>query len=263
MNRIGTTETGDPGYNFSWVDHLYDANILITKNPCYQFRKYLMENDRYKKCIVHLTCTGWGGSKFEPNVQLPQDFLKNVLELIDMGFPVEQLVLRVDPIIPSESGLNRAASILEMFGINTKIRRVRVSILDLYPHVKERIYNLTKFMVGYELEEYRLPWDNWFVPKPLIDKTAQMLNTYYQHFQYEYEACAEPELVKRSEGQIKPIGCVSQKDLDILGCTSVTIEEGPSRQRKTCLCPPNKYQLLSGKPGRCSNKCIYCYLKND
>ena len=99
---IGITEAGDAGVDLSWEKKLekVDGAILITKNVSRDFRAAVMRNT--SKVIVHATVTGFGGTVLEPNVPLPRESLENVMLLLCDGFPQERVVIRVDPIIPTE-----------------------------------------------------------------------------------------------------------------------------------------------------------------
>lgn len=73
MLKIGITERGDAGIDFSWYDkikqELVGGAILITKNVNKEFAHKVL--DLYEegfKIIVHCTCTGYGGTALEPNV---------------------------------------------------------------------------------------------------------------------------------------------------------------------------------------------------
>ena len=149
--KFGITEAGDAGLDFSWANKLLDGNIIITKQLTIKNEKLihlLLQNK--DKIILHVTCTGFGGSKMEPNVPFTMDVYQGVSYLISKGFPVEQIVLRTDPIIPTEKGISRVKSVWDYFS-DTKIKRVRYSIIDLYPHTKSRI-----------MEQYgKLPFDSF------------------------------------------------------------------------------------------------------
>ena len=83
----------------------------------------------------------------------------------------------------------------------------------------------------------------------MIDNAIRMLDCYED--KYELEACAE-----NTKHQL---GCISQKDFDILGITEQA--EPAGFQRKGCMCIAGKTELLSSKV-QCPNKCLYCYWKN-
>ena len=101
--RIGITERGDAGLDFSWKEKLYmlDCAVLITKNMndrfienvCYAYEKGY-------KLIVHFTCTGLGDTEFEPNVPHYEKQIGQLRKLINSGFPKSHCVLRIDPIVP-------------------------------------------------------------------------------------------------------------------------------------------------------------------
>lgn len=142
MNKIGITEAGDAGLDFSWADKLYDINIIITKHLTPKNTKLmslLLEN--YDKIILHCTCTGYGGTIVEPNVPKPTEVYAGIKELISKGFPVSQIVLRTDPIIPTDKGIKCVTDVWKLFS-DLGIKRCRFSIIDMYPHVKERFQEI-------------------------------------------------------------------------------------------------------------------------
>lgn len=234
--KFGITERGDAGIDFSWVDKLLDANIIISKYLNDGLINELVLNK--DKIIFHMTCTGFGESVIEPNVHNFWWTHQQALKLIDCGFPVEHIVLRLDPIIPTEKGISTADGVLDCF-LDAGIRRVRYSFLDMYPHVKER----------FAQARLPLPYSTFCAPKAMIDNAMKMLDCYED--KYELEACAE-----NTKHQL---GCISQKDFDILGITEQA--EPAGFQRKGCMCIAGKTELLSSKV-QCPNKCLYCYWKN-
>ena len=240
-NRIGVTESNEIAYNLDAFDRLYKGNIIITKRLTDKLIEKLIE---YKdKIILHLTVTGMGSTRIEPFVPSPQATLGKLQKLINGGFPTDHIVLRVDPIVPTIKGLNTATSVLRLFrGLG--IKRVRISFLDNYKHVRERIKE-----IGVELY-------NGEFHAPLKERLKCLTAIKYcaEECGYEtVEACGEPG--------IDSIPCLSQKDIDILGLTDEISLEGSAEQRTSCNCPANKTSLLKGKPERCLHKCLYCFWK--
>lgn len=129
---VGITESSDPAFHLEIFDRLYDANIIVTKNMTDKLIEKLIEN--YDKCIVHCTITGMGGTKIEPFVPTVEQSVKKVKKLIDGGFPVNQIVLRIDPIIPTEKGVDTALNVISSFA-GLGIERIRMSFLDMYKHL--------------------------------------------------------------------------------------------------------------------------------
>ena len=242
-NRIGVTESNEIAYNLDAFDRLYKGNIIITKRLTDKLIEKLIE---YKdKIILHLTVTGMGSTRIEPFVPSPQTTLEKLQKLINGGFPTDHIVLRVDPIVPTIKGLNTATSVLRLFrGLG--IKRVRISFLDNYKHVRERFKE-----IGVELY-------NGEFHAPLKERLKCLTAIKYcaEECGYEtVEACGEPG--------IDSIPCLSQKDIDILGLTDDITLEGSKGQRNSCHCPSNKKELLKIKPHKCNNGCLYCYWKDE
>ena len=240
--RIGTCEAGEIAFNLDAFDTLYKDNIIITKRLTDELIEKLIEHK--DKIILHLTCTGMGGTRVEPFVPNLQETHGKLLKLIKGGFPVHQVVLRIDPIVPTRKGVETAMGVLRLFrGLG--IKRVRISFLDNYKHVRERFKE-----IGVELY-------NGEFHAPLKERIKCLTAIKYcaEECGYEtVEACGEPG--------IDSIPCLSQKDIDILGLTDEIVLEGSAKQRKSCGCPANKTSLFKGKPERCLHKCLYCYWKD-
>ena len=238
--RIGVTESGEIAFNLDAFDRLYEGNIIITKRLSNPLIDKLIE---YKdKIILHLTCTGFGGTRIEPLVPKAEDTLGKLKKLIEGGFPTTHIVLRVDPIVPTERGIETARGVITMFG-GLGITRLRFSFLDNYKHVKKRFKE-----EGIE----ELYGGEFHAPLELRKEYAAKIEEVAHDGGFEsVEACGEP--------RIESISCLSQRDIDILGLTDKITLEGSAEQRNSCGCPANKTSLFKGKPERCSHKCLYCY----
>ena len=218
---IGVTEAGDASVNLQWEKTLekVDGAILVTKNVSKDFRAAVMRSPN--KVIVHATVTGFGGTILEPNVPRASESLENTMGLLCDGFPQERIVVRVDPIIPTEKGLDTALSTIELF-MAEGFSRYRISVIDMYPHVRERF---SKTGLGNRPGELRI------------------------------ESCAEPWLKEPI-----PCGCVSSYDLSLLGLDPSEADSvGPQRQH--CMCYSGKKELLSSRHP-CRHNCLYCYWKS-
>ena len=66
QQRIGITEAGEVSFDLSVFDRLYKGNIIITKRLTDKLIDKLVEHK--DKIILHLTCTGYGGTVLEPLV---------------------------------------------------------------------------------------------------------------------------------------------------------------------------------------------------
>lgn len=241
-NEIGVTETYDPCFDFNWINNIRPVNIIITKGLTDKLINELLSPDCMKSCILHLTVTGWGGTHLEPHVNTYEWSKSQFDKLINMGFNSNNIVLRLDPIVPTYEGLMRANSVLEIFN-NSSISRVRVSVLDMYSHVVNRFRDAS----------IDIPYSTFQAPDYMMKNTDNLLKFWTNR--YNFESCAEPKLTIPEK-----VGCVSYKDIQLIKNDFVSII-GSSKQRSNCLCPSNKVNIMGIKPRRCPHGCLYCYWK--
>jgi hypothetical protein len=228
--KIGITERGDAGLDLSWKERMgeVDGAILITKAP-HLLLPHLKREDRV---IVHCTITGFGGTPLEPGVASPEITIPAAHALVDL-LGGERVVLRIDPIIPTSKGMERACYVLDRAWWG----RIRVSFLDLYPHAIQR----------FKARGLPIPWDGFHAPLATRREAMEELNNIYAGI----EICGEPGF--------ECSGCLSQRDLAALG-----IEEqgsGKSYQRRTCACLGVKTVLLAHRHP-CAHNCAYCFWKD-
>lgn len=245
--KIGITERGDAGIDFSWHDKLdkVDGAVIITKKLSDKFNEKLLTAS--KPVILHCTCTGWGGSWLEPNVQDFKTQLNYLTKLIDAGFPTENVVLRIDPIIPTEEGVNRAKAVLD-YVLENKIpvSRIRFSIYDEYNHVKDRLLALGKDPFYGK---------SFYAPTYMTNLVIITLAKY----PFVFETCAEDILASKSNKFISK-GCVSSTDLEIMNLEVPESLLENMQNRNGCHCLSCKTELLTSR-AQCPNGCVYCYWK--
>lgn len=208
--KIGITEAGDAGIDLSWTSKInqIDGAILITKCVSPDFYNAAL---KYKdKVIIHTTFTGFGHSVLEPFVPAPYDEFDAITTLVGGGFPKSKIVVRIDPIIPTKKGIETAKNVFLTF-IDHGFNRFRISLIDMYPHVRRRFKNAG----------LPLPYgENGFVPdKQQIAQVDQMLRDVKSYFSnsrpldsIRIESCAEPGLTESIQ-----CGCISSYDLKLLG----------------------------------------------
>ena len=246
--KVGITEAGEISFALDTFDRLYDANIIITKRLTSGLIEKLVEHR--DKCILHLTVTGFAGSKIEPFTPLITTTLKNTKELIEKGFPASHIVLRIDPIIPTSKGFGTAITVLATFS-DLGITRVRLSFLDMYKHVQSRFKKQDLEIPDiYKNDDGTV---NFHVSLEERKEKLKQIEDFAKGIGFtSVEVCGEPG--------IESVSCVSQKDIDILGLTDKITLIGNKGQRGSCSCPANKSELLKvGRPHRCENACLYCF----
>lgn len=250
--KIGVTERGDAGIDFSWHAKLssIDGAVIITKRMGPEFNRLMLTAS--KPCILHCTCTGRGGTWLEPNVPDFATQLTWLKELVHAGFPAERCVVRIDPIIPDRDGITAAGNVLTMLQETLpEVKRIRFSVYDEYRHVKERL-----IAAGHE-PFYRN--DRFYAPDFMKENVIRELCRH----PYVYETCAE-DWAARNDTLSRFItrGCVSATDLALMNLSLPDGLSENSQGRKGCHCLSCKTELLTQKR-QCTNKCIYCYWKQD
>lgn len=245
--KIGITERGDASVNYRWIDHMDEVNgaILITKNITDEFiEKVVPFKD---KVIVHATCTGYGGTVLEPNVPSYMKQLAQAQKLVDAGFPMHHMVIRVDPIIPTDKGIRLAQTVIRAANESYGFWRFRVSVIDMYPYIRKRFVD----------NGLPLPYgeDQMTASPKQFAAVDEMLDDLLESHRIRIESCAEKNL-----NAPMWTGCVSDYDARILGISLP--ERGyiwPNR-RVGCKCLPEKTELLN-TCHPCKHNCLYCYWK--
>ena len=242
--KIGITEAGDAGLDLSWEPHLIssDGAVLVTKNITPSFYDAALRNKA--KIIIHATMTGYGGTVLEPGVPPVRKELSSLVRLVKNGFPWEQIVVRIDPIIPTPKGIEQARKVFQM-ALAEQFSRFRVSVIDMYPHARER-FKKAGLPLPYGPKGFS---PNRAQLQAVDDMLADVLSN-RPHVRI--ETCAEP-------GLKAPIqcGCISAYDLQLLGLDP-NEADAVGIQRKSCLCYSGKTELLNRKT-QCGHGCLYCY----
>ena len=236
MIKIGITEQGDAALDLSWQERLDDVAfaILITKAP--QNLEFLKAVENHKdKVMIHATVTGFGESILEKHVKKSEIVLQAIPKLqMILGTP-DKVVLRIDPVVPTEKGITLVIPIIEK-GIELGVTRIRYSFIDMYRHVRDRFKD----------KNISLPFETFQAPEEMQQAFLDAIKPYRNKVCF--ESCTETNS--------DLLGCVSNKDAKIFGVTERLA--GRHGQRKECPCLFGKTELLKN-PKRCENKCLYCY----
>ena len=263
--KIGITERGDAGRDLSWADKCRagecDGVIVVTKSitrGCGNNILALHQN-RFP-VILHATCTGWGETEMEPMAYPPFAQFTSVANLLYRGLPEDRVVIRVDPILPTKEGFDRARSVFReasafgFFNRPGKVR-VRISVIDEYRHAKQR-------MLGRGIQPC-YPEGKFFASPEQFQEVAKFLSEIHEEFGVkEFETCAEPLLSNYArKGLVKRVGCVSAVDIERMGLSMSGKESVNPQGRNGCLCLSCKTELLTSKHP-CFNSCAYCYWRD-
>lgn len=274
--KIGITQRGDACLDLSWVEKLeqMDGAIIISKGFNQQFDKVLINPFLQQKIIYHSTITSLGGTILQPNVPTIQQSYNHLQKIIDCGFQNSHIVVRIDPIIgndlynqienkPSYQNINSYFDMLIEFikdcYQNLGIRRFRYSFLDLYKHVVDRLnnanFNVPQFAMTFDQMKQ---WKNRLLDLEIKYRNNELYTnngTLKFDTNIHFESCAQQFVPQHHK-----TGCISKLDFKILGLDE-NLCTGSSNQRKLCLCPCCKTELLNNRT-RCEHKCLYCYWKD-
>lgn len=253
MIQVGVTDFNEPALDHSWTRWALEKRnptILITKNFTKLLEDFptLLNQDNL---IIHATITGYGSSVIEPGVVHPQVILDTLGSLTESQR--KRIVVRIDPIIPLQDFVKQSLSI---FNITKRMgfERHRISILDLYPKVVNRLEKDGQFLILKELKDIY----NWDLAHTAMGEHKD----YMVHAPHSIrkaiidqfpgaEICAEPGFPCKE-------GCISRKDLELFGIKPEK-RYVKSEQREFCSCLGIKKQLLRG--GSCKQDCVYCYMQ--
>lgn len=252
--NIGITERGDAALSDDWVDWVYNKDlpaILITKNVIALENKH--PDIFTKNVIVHITCTGLGGTILEPNVP---DY-KSILQWIQNQPATikRKIVLRCDPLCPTLFEINNEKfdgnkygnAIREIFTVIEQEKlRCRISFLDMYNHVRSRF---EKLGIPVSNKYSNIEYNSIHLPLKYRQEFLEVLKMIAPTTFI--EICGEPGLTCT--------GCLSKLDLDILGMEPMDLSKG--QQRLACQCLGIKKELLNNKHP-CAHNCAYCYWKD-
>lgn len=214
----------DAGKDLSWqfnagIVNVIGSRFLVQENKEF-IRTLVLRKD---ELILHVVCSGYGGSRFEPNVPSMERIAEGVGYLAGKGFPVYQMVLRIDPVFPNEKGINVVLKVLDRFR-STGITRVRIRFIDFTRKIKDNFSSVFgKIPCNGSVNDYEI--------KNAIQKIRE-------YGFYDYEICPYE-------------GCLSNKDLFILKLGKVC-----NATRQDCSCLSGTTDLLYTK--HCDADCIYC-----
>ena len=246
--KIGITERGDPSIDFAWVEKLdkVDAAIIITKNLTDKVID--AAKPYYNKLVFHISCTGFGGTVIEPNIPKYTKQLSQAYKLAKSGVSMNRIVIRIDPIVATQRGLHTADKVLST-AYKMGFRRFRISLIDMYPHVRERM----------KAAGVTPPYGEkgFYPPSAFVERANAQIREWKDKYpDIKIESCAEGTLTEAEQ-----LGCISKRDIEILGLDEDEVREG-GYQRKGCLCCSAKTELLTEKH-QCPYKCMYCYWQNE
>lgn len=240
---IYATEMSDPVMNWPAVDRVIkDGHPVIIYSKATLPIDYLKDKNNV---AIGITISGWGGTWLEPGVFTPDIMIDYFNQLI-REIPIERVMLRVDPVIPTTEGFLRALRVIK--GITGR-PRVISSIIQYYSGHEKIFQRLGISMVPYKERHGRALFPRKIVAEQWIHCVKKIRPD------LDVTLCGMPYEV---EGAIHD-GCVNRNLLNAIGVNEYVAIE-PGFQRPGCKCVIKKRQVYLG---RCNHGCAYCYANKD
>lgn len=235
-------------------------NVIITRDLTnLLLQKELIKHK--KNIILHVVVSGYGATPLEPYTPHPRSIFGAILALLRQGFPKEQIVLRIDPVIPNEQGLQALGLILEVFA-KLRIRRCRIRMLKMNKNILKRIQWTYITSFGNFSNPYYNEVENKVYAGPSKSHMSQVLSILKKYESiYIFETCMRG-LFKDFPG-IPDLGCVSYRDFQVLGVKDADILKDFEKS-SGCSCPVNAKELSKiNKQNitQCKLKCVHCVHK--
>jgi len=222
--------------------------LLITKNLPGCGKIVVVADDLAIPYQIHCTITGLGGTRWEPQVPKPELMVEACLDFFSKYMiDLRSVTLRIDPIINEALGLQLAEAMLSMKAFSKAgVRDCRVSVVDYYPHVRERFDKLgIGHPNGFQIQQ---------------DRKDELINFFLQEanrFNMNLHLCAEQMPAKPNYPNIDTEGCASAASWKRLGIEN--LRPATRKQRGECTCDLSKEDLLTGLSKGCPDGCAYCY----
>lgn len=174
----------------------------------YHVNRCILDDMLISENTVYLifTCSGYGGTKFEPKSP-PADYIARAIRyLLSRGFSPENLRVRVSPVIYNETGLRTLSKLLDKLK-DTGLYKLQLCELN---QTNKQLYNVSKDF-GNKINEFNK--DNF------MEKLLEIARGYSIFYcPKSCEICMNPKEISILDGCIFPIDAKK-------GCNSIAIDE--------------------------------------
>lgn len=235
-------------------------NVIITRDLSnLLFVKELIKHK--KNIILHVVVSGFGATPLEPYTPHPRAMFNGIQMLLQQGFPKEQMVLRIDPVIPNEQGLRALELVLDIFS-KLQIKRCRIRMLKMNKNIIGRVQWTYITTFGHFSNPYWNEVENKVYTTPSQVHMSRVLDVLKKYESlYTFETCMRG-IFKDFPG-IPELGCVSYRDFQVLGVKDADILKDFEKSTG-CACPVNAKELCKINKSlkvQCKLKCVHCIHK--
>jgi hypothetical protein len=255
-------KSGDPTLSYNWVMNLTDINVINTKRLTDEFVSLcIRERDRI---YLHVNITGMGSTPLEPSIPPVRETFMKLAELIHGGFPANQILVMVSPVLSNDNGMRALELLLRVFTEFKvlRLRKVRLSVLQ-YRYADDAPQPAYLKSSGKGPQKFMLANNN--INKRPSTKTIMKYLTKTESFWKEYYKLLKryESIITVDKGEEPLIGVRelmpfsinnSWKETDGTVTRLVDYEDGKKGK-------PITKMLSATNPIRCQNRCLLCPYK--
>jgi len=240
--------------NFDATNHIHlyakklvDINIITTKNLTPDFIDFAITNKN--RIFLHIIINGMGATIIEPHIPTVKYMFDNISKLIKLGFPKNQILIIVKPIIPNDNGLKALQFLLRLFTEfkQLRLRYVRFEILKYYKN-SDNQYSIANRYIYSRVKQHKME-DLFKSDQIFYYKYKILLEKYKNIITIDNET--EPLIGTR---ELKPFGYINKWK------NQFGVDEPIIFYKKNNKKYPIVDVLLSNHQ-QCRNRCIICPFK--
>lgn len=258
----------DPTLDYAWVTKLTEVNIINTKKLNIELCDIFLKNKN--RIFIHLYLTGMGKTPFEPNIPTVKQTFEHLKYLVNNGFPINQILIVINPILPNDNGLKALKLLLRALTEykELRLRWIRCNLLtyktvsDLYSSPMKADKNLLKYSKDFG-GKYIISNNNILKRsielKPILPYLFKQdsFNKDYYKLLNDYKS-----IINIDAGDMPTI---SVRELQPFGYSNLWVDENGNKSKIITYEKNNKYKpevnIISRngtKTIRCKNRCKLC-----
>lgn len=258
----------DPTLSYEWINKLTEINIINTKVLNQEFCDIVLQNKN--KIFLHVTISGMGKTPFEPNIPSVKTTFDYLKYLVNNGFPINQILIIINPILPNDNGLKALKLLLKVLTEyrELRLRWVRTNLLtyktvaDLYDSKfkqdKKNLKYYKEFGGKYIISNNNI-LNRMSELKPVLSYLFKQDSFYKEYYKLldQYRS-----IINIDAGDM---GTISVRELQPFGYNNIWTDENNIKTKIIDYEKNNKFKPIvniiskgGSKTIRCKNRCKLC-----
>ena len=254
--------------SYEWINKLTEINIINTKVLNQEFCDIALQNKN--KIFLHVTISGMGKTPFEPNIPSVKTTFDYLKYLVNNGFPINQILIIINPILPNDNGLKALKLLLKVLTEyrELRLRWVRTNLLtyktvaDLYDSKfkqdKKNLKYYKEFGGKYIISNNNI-LNRMSELKPVLPYLFKQDSFYKEYYKLldQYRS-----IINIDAGDM---GTISVRELQPFGYNNIWTDENNIKTKIIDYEKNNKFKPIvniiskgGSKTIRCKNRCKLC-----